>query len=299
LLVIGCKLGEIATKRYTVPPPGIPLIHVEIVAEEIGRTTAAEIGLWGDARATLEDLSAELAEDAFTARGERAGYLAEIAERRARWYAEAKARYESAERPIHMARLVHELNRLMPEDGILVADGGFAAHWTGLLYDTKRAGRHFVVDRGFASIGYGVPGSMGAQLAAPDAPVVGVTGDGGLNMMLGELETARRARTPFTCVVVNNAASGYVKALQHAMYGSGQYQSSDLSEIDYARVAQTLGCRGIRVEDPDALGSALAEGLRERDVPTVVDVVVTRDPARMLPAIDSRTMRVEVGDRPA
>ena len=69
-----------------------------------------------------------------------------------------------------MGRLMGELNRLMPADGILVADGGFAAHWGGLLYDTKQAGRGFVPDRGFASIGYGLPGAMGAALAAPGAP---------------------------------------------------------------------------------------------------------------------------------
>ena len=113
-----------------------------------------------------------------------------------------------------------------------------------MFYDTKRAGRSFVANRGFASIGYGLPRSLGAELAAPDVPVVGVTGDGGLNMMLGELETARRIGVPFTLIVVNNAASGYVKALQHAMF-AGKYQSSDLVEIDYAGVARTMGCRGV------------------------------------------------------
>ena len=89
--------------------------------------------------------------------------------------------------------MLHELKAIMPEDGILVADGGFAAHWAGLIYDTKSPGRGFVPDRGFASIGYGLPGGMGACLAAPDRPVVAISGDGGFNMMLGELETARRA----------------------------------------------------------------------------------------------------------
>jgi acetolactate synthase-1/2/3 large subunit len=116
-------------------------------------------------------------------------------------------------------------------------------------------------------------------------------------MALGELETARRLGTAFTLVVVNNAASGYVKALQHAMYGA--YQSSDLVELDYAAIARAMGCRGIRVEDPAGLAPALAEALAERTVPSVVDVLVTRDPARMLPALDARVLRVEKGDRPA
>jgi acetolactate synthase-1/2/3 large subunit len=186
----------------------------------------------------------------------------------------------------------------MPEDGVLVADGGFAAHWTALLYDAKSAGRSYVADRGFASIGYGLPGSLGAQLARPEAAVVGVTGDGGLNMTIGEIETARRVGAPITLVVVNNAASGYVKALQHAMYGAGSYQSSDLAEVDYAAVARAFGCHGIRVEDPVQLPGALAAGIAERARPSVIDVVVTRDPGRMLPAADSRTLAVTAGDRP-
>ena len=98
--------------------------------------------------------------------------------------------------------------------------------------------------------------------------------------------------------VVNNAASGYVKALQHAVYGEGKYQSSDLVEMDYAAIAAAMGCRGIRVEDPERLADAVREGLANTDTPTVVDVVVTRDPAKMLPGVDSRTLTVEKGDRP-
>jgi acetolactate synthase-1/2/3 large subunit len=292
LIVVGCKLGEIATKRFQLLPP-VPLIHLDIVAEEIGRTSRTAVALWGDARCGLADLAAALPDGATA----RADYAAEVPQRMKTWLDEAAPRLRSDETPINMARMIDELNRLMPEDGILVADGGFAAHWTGLLYDTKQAGRFFVPDRGFASIGYGLPGSLGAQLAAPGRRVVGLTGDGGLNMMIGELETARRARAPFTLLVVNNAASGYVKALQHAMYG-GNYQSSDLVEMDYARIATAFGCQGIRVERPDALAGAIRAGLENTSTPTVVDVVVTRDPAKMLPAVDSRTLVVKKGDRP-
>jgi len=298
LIVVGCKLGEIPTKRYALLPEGVPIIHLEIVAEEIGRCHAADVALWGDARDGLGDLAAACADDGKRLRSERAAYIAEVGARMSRWRAEAEPRLGSTERPINMARLCRELDRAMPEESILVADGGFAAHWTGLLYDTKKAGRHFLADRGLAAIGYGLPGGMGAALAAPDKPVVAVTGDGGFNMVLGELETARRVGANLTIVVVNNAASGYVKALQHAMF-ERRYQSSDLIEMNYADIARAMGCRGIRVEDPALLAAALQTGIRERDRPTVVDVVVTRDPGRMLPAIDSRTVDIKKGDRVA
>jgi len=299
LIVVGCKLGEIATKRFSVPAPGRPVIHLDIVAEEMGRTYEPALKLWGDAKAGLEDLHAALADGAAAARETRAGYLAEVTEKMAAWRDDVSERLHSEESPVNMARLITELNRLLPDDGILVADGGFAAHWSGLLFDTKKAGRGFVPDRGFASIGYGLPGAMGAQLAAPDAIVVGLTGDGGFNMVLGELETARRMGLGVNIIVVNNAASGYVKALQHLMYGEGAYQSSDLSETNYADVANSMGCHGVRVEAPDQLDAALRAAFAETGRPSVIDVMVTRDPAKMLPAVDNRTAVIKKGDRVA
>jgi acetolactate synthase-1/2/3 large subunit len=283
LIVVGCKLGEIATRRFQLIPTGTPLIHIDVLPEELGRTTRADVGLAGNGTA---------------ARTRRKSYADEVPARMAKWRAGAADRLKSSEKPINVGRLIDELNAVMPEDAILVADGGFAGHWGGLLFDTKRAGRHFIADRGLASIGYGVPGSMGAQIAAGRRRVVGLTGDGGFNMTIGELETARRAGTPFVLCVFNNAASGYVKALQHSMFGRGNYQSSDLVEMDYAAIARAMGCRGIRVEDPDQIGAALREGLANTSSPTVLDVVVTRDPARMLPGVDARALTVEKGDRP-
>lgn len=293
LLVVGCKLGEIATKRFALIPEHVPLIHLEVVAEEIGRTTRPTVALCGDAGLGLADLHAACTPH------KRPDWAGQAATRMAAWLAESRGRLESGERPINMARLIHELNRVMPEDAILLGDGGFAGHWTGLLFDTKAAGRHYIADRGFASIGYGLPGGIGAQLGAGKSRrVVAITGDGGMNMTAGDLETAKRVGANFVLCVVNNAASGYVKALQHAVYGPGNYQSSDLIETNYADVARAFGCHGIRVEDPEALPAAIAEGLANTSSPTVLDIVVTRDPAKMLPGVDNRTLKVERGDRP-
>ena len=296
LLAVGCKLGEIATKRYDLLPGNVPLIHLDVLEEELGRTCRAEVALWGDAAAGLDDISAELADSTVAQKMARAEYVAEVPIRMQKWTDEAADRLLSKEKPINMGRVMQELNNHMPANSVLVADGGFAGHWTGLLYNTKRAGRTYVPDRGLASIGYGLPGAIGAQLGQPDLPVVGLTGDGGFNMVIGELETAIRVKAPITIMVVNNAASGYVKALQHAMYGG--YQSSDLVEMDYAKIADAYGCQGIRVEDPEMLGNAIDAGNAERGRPTVIDLIVTRDPGKMLPAVDSRVLKVEKGDRP-
>ncbi len=295
-IVVGCKLGEIATKRFQLFNRNVPLIHLDSHPEEIGRTTKAHIALVGDASLGLKDLNDALHQEAKLMQDNRASYIAEVPTRMSKWREEARAKLEAKETPINVGRMLNELNDAMPEESILVADGGFAAHWGGLLYDTKSAGRRFVADRGFASIGYGLPGALGSQLAAPDQPVVALTGDGGFNMVIGELETALRAKTPFTLMIVNNAASGYIKALQHAMYG--EFQSSDLTDMNYAKIAEAFGCHGIRVEDPEELNGAIRTANEERDRPSIIDVVVTRDPAHMLPGVDNRTLKVTKGDRP-
>ncbi|KNY08528.1 acetolactate synthase [Achromobacter piechaudii] len=295
LFVVGCKLGEVATRRYELLSAGAPIIHLDIVAEEFDRTTTPALRLWGDARATLEELTERMADQALQT--DRQAYADEVGQAMHAWRESVRGKLTSTDSPIGMARLMNEINATLPEDGILVADGGFAAHWGGLLFDTKRAGRGFVPDRGFASIGYGIPGAIGAAAAAPGRQVVSLTGDGGCNMSLGELETAVRMGLAFTLVVVNNAASGYIKALQHLMYGSGSYQSSDLVETNYANVARALGCNGIRVEDPADIQAALANAYACKDRPTILDVVVTRDPAHMLPGVDSRAAKIKPGDR--
>jgi acetolactate synthase I/II/III large subunit len=298
LVVVGCKLGEIATKRFTVPGPGKRFIHLDILAEEFGRTFEPELALWGDALSGIEDLQGALAKQAASIKQRLTGYVAEIPQRMAKWRQDVSERLHSDEVPVSMARLMTEINEILPADGYLVADGGFAAHWGGLLFDTKQAGRSFVPDRGFASIGYGLPGAMGVAMAAPGKTVFSLTGDGGFNMMLGEIETARRLGLTFTVIVVNNAASGYVKALQHLVYGAGSYHASDLAETNYAEAAKVLGCNGIRVEQPGQLAGALKHAMSLKG-PTVVDVVVTRDPAKMLPGVDNRAATIKKGDRVA
>ena len=299
LLVAGCKLGEIATRRFTLVPDGVPLIHLDIVAEEIGRTSRPNVALWGDCREGLRDLADALAGDGERLRAGRADYAAEVAARMAKWRAEVDHRLTSDESPINMARMIHELKPDSRQGSVAGRRRRLRRALVRPALRHQGPGRGFVPDRGFASIGYGLPGAMGARLAAPGRQVVGITGDGGFNMVIGELETARRMGLGFTLLVVNNAASGYVKALQHLMYGQGGYQSSDLVEMNYADIATAMGCNGIRVEDPKRLAGAIETGLGTDGMPTIIDVVVTREPGRMLPGVDSRTVTVKEGDRVA
>lgn len=286
LLVVGCKLGEIATSRWSVIPEAARVVHIDIDPTELGKIYRTDVGIWADAGAALEDLTAALAGEAGRFAERRAETTAEVARRRAEWFAVAEARYRSDERPIHMARVLAEVRAALPPRSIVVADGGFAAHWSALLFDVTSAGRSYIANRGHAAIGYGLPGALGAKLAAPDQPVVALCGDNGFAMAVAELETAKRVGAPLVAVVVNNATLGYVKALQHGMFAN-RFISVDFDEVDYAAVARGFGCEGIVVEDPARLGPALRDALQS-DVPFVLDVRITTDPAAMLPGVDAR-----------
>ena len=120
LLVIGCKLGEIATKRFTLPPNNIPLIHIEVMAEEIGRTLQPDVSLWGDARETIEELDLAMSNDAKRQLDLRTNYCSHVAEKMEEWRKSVAPRLTSEEVPINMARLMNELNLILPKDAILV-----------------------------------------------------------------------------------------------------------------------------------------------------------------------------------
>ena len=96
------------------------------------------------------------------------------------------------------------------------------------------------------------------------------------------------------------SASMAAKRLPHSMTSSAAVRkSADLTEMDYAAIASTMGCGGIRSKTPKVFSPALRQSMQERGRPTVIDVVVTRDPAQMFPAVDNRTVEIKHGDRVA
>ena len=289
LIVIGCKLGEIATGRWTLIPENVPIVHVDIDPLEIGKIHRPTVGIWSDAGSFLDGLAAELQDSSSAMMDRSAEQAKEVAIAKRRYERDVAGIAAADERPIHLARVLTELQAVATDDMVLVAEGGFATHWSALWFDTRRAGRTYIANRGHAAIGYGIAGALGAKLAAPNSPVVSLCGDGGFGMGIGELETLVRERTPVVLLVVNNMTLGYVKALQNGLY-DGRFQSVDFLDVDYAAIARAFGCRGERIADPARIGPAVAQAMNENAV-TVLDVLVTRDPGRMLPGIDSRAVK--------
>ncbi len=287
LIVIASKLGEIATNRWAMIRPGTKIIQIDVDAEELGHYYSPTVPIWADAREALRDLGEALDGERGALPGATPERLEQIAAGKRAWQETAAENYASEESPVNVARLIAELRKVLPDEGIIVADGGFAAHWSALLYDVTVSGRTYIANRGHAAIGYGLPGAIGAKLAAPDAPVVALCGDNGFAMAVGELETALRCGAPVVCAVVNNKTLGYVKALQHALYDD-RFISVDFEEVDYAGIAEAQGCLGLRVDEPGELAPAFDRAL-SAGVPAVLDIRTTTDPAKMLPGVDSRT----------
>lgn len=286
LLVVGCKLGEIATNRWSLLPPEVIIVQIDVDPTELGKVYRTDMGIQADARLGLRDLADALGDEGAQSPAHSQAYLEEIEGRRHAWAAEAMPNYHSDEQPIHNARLLHELRAGLPDDAIVVADGGFAAHWSGLLFDTRLPGRTYIANRGHAAIGYGLSGAIGAKLAAPDKVVVALCGDNGFAMALAELETSRRVGAPVVCVVIDNIALGYVKALQHGLY-EDRFVSSDFLDVDYGALGRDFGCFGTRVTDPAKLRGVLGDAIASGQT-AVVDVMVTTDASQMLPGVDTR-----------
>ena len=194
-------------------------------------------------------------------------------------------------------RIVATLQEILPRDATVVCDPGTPCPYFSAYYEFREAGRHFISNRAHGALGYSMAAGVGAHFGRPSTKTVSVMGDGSFGFTAGELETIVRLKVPLLMVVVSNSVYGWIKAGQKSGFG-GRYFSVDFSRTDHAKVAEAFGCHGIRVEDPEELAGAMQAGMAETSRPTVIDVVVTRDPGKMLPAVDSRVLKVEKGDRP-
>ena len=286
LLVVGSQLAEMSTIRWSLIPPTAKIIHLEVRPEAISKSYPTQYPLLGDAKATLEQMIALLKAEGVE-KPAHPPVCDEIAQAAAAWRERVSEKIDDEGTPINIAHMLDVLSKYAPDNAILVGDGGFAAHWSSCFWTVKsNQGRHYIANRGQAAIGFGLPGAVGAKVAAPDKPVITLSGDGGLGYSVMELETAVRNKLPIILIVVNNQCFGYVKALEHFQFG--EYIAVDLEDVNYAEMAKVLGCHGVRITDPKDLDAAFQDAFRRTDVPSVIEVLVTTDPAQMLPGKDNR-----------
>ena len=267
LFYIGSHTGGQLSNNYSVPPPGMPVIQLDINAEEIGRNYPAAVGLHGDARATLRQMlaTAESAEA-------RVDWIAEVQGLAQAWQAGVADHYHSDSSPIRPERLCKALSENLPSDAILVSDTGHSGVWTGTMLDLRHPDQSFI--RCSGSLGWGLPAAMGAKCAAPDRPVVCFTGDGGIWYHLAELETAARCGINPVIVVNNNHSLNQERDGVEAIYGGTSAGSDELwlfDDADFAGIAGSMGCFGMTVTAAGELAGALERAIAA-ERPVVIDV---------------------------
>ncbi|MGH7310496.1 MAG: thiamine pyrophosphate-binding protein [Candidatus Rokuibacteriota bacterium] len=267
---IGSHAGGQVTTNWQVPKPGIAAIQLDIDPEELGRNYPLQAALLGDAKVTLQKLIATL-----TPARPRQQWLSRAQELVNEYRQESDQMRSSDAVPIRPERICKEISDWLPEGGVLLSDTGHSGMWTGQMIRLTRPGQRFL--RCAGSLGWGFPATLGVKCALPDRPVVGFCGDGGFYYHLAELETAARFNINAIMVVNNNYALNQEKRLfDEAYHGQQRGRATEMwhfsHQVNFARVAEAMGCVGIRVEHPDEIRPALDKALAS-NCPAVVEVI--------------------------
>jgi acetolactate synthase-1/2/3 large subunit len=271
IFYVGCRLGSVTTEKWALPADGEKtLIHLDADPKRIGQNYRTEVGMVADAKLGLTNLIDEL-EGLLSGRSAGKRDPEEISKARQAYLSEIQE-FSSDETPIRPERFLTELFRLLPDETVICADPGTPCCYLSAYYELPQAGRWFVTPRAHGALGYALPAVCGAYYAKPDAKrVIGIMGDGSFGISMGELETIVRLKLPVTLIVLNNASYGWIKAGQKHL--GDKYYSVDFSQSDHARIADAMGMRGIRVESPQGLHSALKDALSAAG-PVLVDIVM-------------------------
>ena len=266
IVFVGCRAGSVTTERWRHPAPGAArIIHIDVDPAVPGRNYKVDVPLVGDAKLCLAALGEAL--EGFQTR--RNLDLVEAKKREKREVFEALAAADDT--PIKPERVVAELNRLLDEDAVVVADPGTPCPYFSAFYLVRGTGRRFFSNRAHGALGYSLAAAVGAHLGRPGVKTVAVMGDGSFGMCAGELETVVRLKLPITFIVISNAVYGWIKAGQKSGYGE-RYFSVDFGVTDHAKVAEAFGVRSFRVMDPGKLAETLKAALAHGG-PTLVDIV--------------------------
>lgn len=269
VIFIGTGAGDQVTNNWTLPMTGVDVIQIDINPVELGRNYPGTYGILADARLCLQRFTELTAKPA----GEKSDWVKRIREIAEGWEQEAEGTRNSEAEPILTERLCREIEGVLPDEAILVADTGFSAVWSAVHIALNSPRQSYI--RAAGTLGWAFPAALGARCAAPQRPVVCFTGDGGFMYHLPELETARRWNLSVVIIVNNNSMfSQSIRGVNRA-YGDRPGEKSDIygfTPLNFARIAESFGCRGLRVEEPGAIRVALEAALQSNQ-PVVVDVV--------------------------
>ena len=259
-------------------------VQIDIDGRMIGIRYPMEVQLVGDAKATLQALAPLLE------RKEDRSWREQIEREVGKWWELMESRALESADPINPQRVFFELSKRLPDDAILSSDSGSAANW--YARDVKiRKGMMASLSGNLATMGPGVPYAIAAKFAHPDRVSIALVGDGAMQMNgIAELITIGKYWQSWSdprliVLVLHNNDLNQVTWEQRAMEGDPRYDASqELPDFPYARYAELIGLKGIRVDDPDRLGAAWDEALAA-DRPVVLEAITDPDVPPLPPHI--------------
>jgi len=285
IVAIGTRFAEQNASSYvhgeSFSIPGTTLLHIDVDPREIGKNYPTEVGVVSDARTGLAALRDALQErkGSFP---DRADYHAELARERARWDQMVRGRWVDG--ALSLTKSLATLRELMPREGIVIASAGHPQIQAFQEYPAYEP-RTWLTPGGYSTMGFTVPAAIGAKLAAPEVPVVGVAGDGDFLMTLQELALAVQLGLDVVYLVMNNAGWTSIRDFQRGLFGEDRAfftefrgRRGDLQTPDFTAIAQGFGATGIKVASFDQLRPALERALATEG-PVVVEAMQDRDPA--------------------
>ncbi len=282
ILAIGCRL--IREYRFLPEPvikPETRCIHIEEDPWEIGKVFPVDVGVIADPRSALRSLL-EIYPKFTATSNDRAERLECIAKAKKQVKAELENRITQGwdATPINAARLARTMDRLLEKDTLIVNESPTSKDIITANFQFA-PGRNYFSNSSGGYLGWGLGAAIGAKLAAPKRRVVACLGDGSTMFGLQGLWTLAKYRIPLLVIVFNNRA---YMAVKNQFRGSEERiriaaeMGAEITgpEINFARLADTFGIFGQRVESPDAIEAALKRAL-EQNGPALVDVVISQN----------------------
>ncbi len=283
ILAVGTRFKEADSsswyRGYTFDIPPTRLLHIDIDPSEIGRNFPTEIGAVADAKAALRVL-VDVARELYPNGSDSSQLAEEIADFRASFVESNEAMATSDAWPMMPERILADCRTALPDDAYLVTDVGWNKNGVGQQFPIREPGT-FLTPGGFATMGFGPPGAIGAKLAAPDRTVICLVGDGGFGQNPAMLATAVELDLDIVWVVMNNNAYGTIAGLEKAHFGTvyGTTFPGQPGDAlpDYAAIARAYGADGFHVESADQFLPVLQKALEIKG-PVVIDVPMKNNP---------------------
>ncbi len=265
VIAVGCKFSEVGSGSYSLRIPR--LVHIDANPDVLGANFPADVKLAGDAGRVLSALLERIREKRPLV--ERSGLRDTIRT----WHEKRRTRFEQMSpwrKSVNPARLLWELRKRAPRDAILVTDSGAHTFWTVFCYDAYMP-RSVLSPIDYSSMGYAIPGAIGASLAAPQRRVIASVGDGGLLMTGTEMATAQRLGLPLMVVLFNDRALGMIRQTQKLAYR--RETAVDLEGPDYGKFASAFGFDYVRINSDGDLAPGLDRAF-DIEGPVLVDALV-------------------------